>query len=354
VNPTTIKAAVKLAVFAVVTLFLTFILASTIGSVGTGDMRAYKAEFTDVTGLLTGDDVRIAGVKVGSVRSIAIKNRRTAEVTIGVDRAVDVHTDAHIKVRYRNLVGQRYLALSAGSAAQLPERATLPLSQTEPALDLTTLLNGFKPLFVALEPKDVNALSFEIIQVLQGEGGTFQTLLAHTASLTTTLAGRDAVIGRVISNLDATLTTVAQKDDQLSQLVVSLQKLVTGLKDDREAILGSLSGIDQLVTTTTGYLQDVRPPLTADLTRLDTVAGNLEKGKGEIDRTLKLLPRKLNAIIRTATYGGWFNFYLCKADANFTLPNGTTLAVKDFIKNNTAACNQDVSQIDVNTGKGSR
>lgn len=349
-NAATTRAAVKLAVFAVVTLFLTYILASTIGSLGTGETTAYKADFTDVTGLLQGDDVRVAGVMVGSVKDIKIKDRRIAEVTIGVERGVPVFTNAHIKVRYRNLVGQRYLALMQGSDIPLKPNGTLPLANTEPALDLSTLLNGFKPLFTALEPADVNKLSFEMIQTLQGEGGTFTTLLVHTASLTSTLADRDAVIGRVVKNLDAVLTTVSEKDAQLSQLIATLQKLVTDLKGDREAILGSLGGIDDLVTTTTGYLRDVRPPLTADLKRLDVVAGNLAKGRGEIDRTLRLLPRKLNAIIRTATYGGWFNFYLCKADANITLPTGDTLTFTDFIKNNTAACNQDVSQIDVNKG----
>lgn len=353
-NAETIKAAVKLAVFAVITLFLTAILASTIGSVSQGDTRTYKADFTDVTGLLSGDDVRVAGVKVGSVQSIRIKDRRIAEVSLAVDKSVPVHTDAHIKVRYRNLVGQRYLALSEGTGAPLPAGAVMPLAQTEPALDLTALLNGFKPLFVALEPADVNKLSFEIIQVLQGEGGTFSTLLAHTASLTSTLADRDAVIGRVLKNLDLTLSTVAAKDDQLSQLVISLQRLVSGFSADREAILGALGGVDDLVTKTTGYLQDVRPPLVADVRRLDAVAGNLEKGKATIDKELRLLPRKLNAVIRTATYGGWFNFYLCKADANITLPDGTALSVTDFVKNNTAACNQDVSKIDVYSGAGSR
>jgi len=339
VNGATVRAGVKLAVFAVVTLFLTYVLASTIGSVNTGDVKSYKADFTDVTGLLQGDDVRIAGVKVGNVQAIHIKNRTLAEVTFGVDRDVPVHTDATVKVRYRNLVGQRYLAMSEGTGAVLAASGIISVSQTEPPLDLTTLLNGFKPLFVALEPADVNKLSFEIIQVLQGEGGTFDTLLAHTASLTSTIADRDAVIGRVISNLDTTLTTVAQKDDQLSQLIISLQHLVTGLKDDRESILGALGGIDQLATTTTGYLRDVRPPLAADVKRLDDVAGTLAAGRGVLDHELKILPQKLNAIVRTATYGGWFNFYLCKADGTVTLPDGTNVAVKDFIKNDSAACN---------------
>ena len=353
-NAYTIRAGVKLAVFAVVTIFLTYVLASTIGSVDKGDTASYQADFTDVTGLLPGDDVRIAGVKVGSVKGIKVKDRTMAEVSFAVDKAVPLHSDTAIKVRFRNLVGQRYLAVSEGTGAVMPAKGTVPLSQTEPALDLNALLNGFKPLFVALEPEDVNTLSYEIIQVLQGEGGTFDTLLAHTASLTTTLANKDQVIERVLTNLDATLATVAAKDTQLTKTINTLQDLVTDLNDDKQQILGALDGVNALATNTTAYLQAVRPPISDDVKRLDTVAGNLDRGKATIDKELALLPRKLTAIVRTATYGGWFNFYLCKADGIITLPTGTTLAVKDLVSNNTAACNQDVSAEDVYAGGGSR
>src|SRR3546814_20306036 len=72
--------------------------------------------------------------------------------------------------------------------------STIPVANTEPALDLTTLFNGFKPLFTALDPDQVNELSMNLVQVLQGEGGTVASLLENTASLTGTMAGRDDLI----------------------------------------------------------------------------------------------------------------------------------------------------------------
>ena len=50
--------------------------------------------------------------------------------------------------------------------------APIGLDRTTPALDLTMLFNGFQPLFSALDPKQINALSYEIIQIFQGQGGT--------------------------------------------------------------------------------------------------------------------------------------------------------------------------------------
>ena len=351
----TIKAGIKMMIFMIVTIFLTYILAGTINSATTGSLTSYKAEFTDVTGLLPGDDVRIAGVKVGAVKAIKIHDAKYAQVTFAVDKGEALHTDAQLQVRYRTLVGQRYVALEPGTnGPTMSSGQEVPLSQTKPALDLTTLLNGFKPLFQALDPTTVNDLSQEIIEVFQGEGGTLDTLLAHTASVTNTIADHDQVIGEVIDNLDSALATIAARDGQVTTLIKTLKDLVVGLNADKGVILGELDGVDALARNTTAYLSQVRPPITSDLTKLNTLAGTLDAGKGQIDKELKILPRKLTAIVRTATYGGWFNFYLCKGDGTITLPTGTQIAVKNLIKDSSAACNQDVNAEDIYNGGGSK
>ncbi len=313
---------VKLIIFAVVTIIMTGLLVSTIASVGFGDRLTYRAHFSDVTGLLPGDDIRIAGVRVGTVDEIRIVKRTIAEVEFSVDREVRLATTTNAKVRYRNLVGQRYVALTegAGGTAALGEDGLIPLAQTEPALDLTTLFNGFRPLFNALNPKDVNAFAFEIIQVLQGESGTVQSLLTRTASLTNTLADRDALIGRVVDNLNEVLGTINDRDTQLSELIVQLQRLVSGLSDDRKAIGDSLQNISEVAEATEGLVREGRPALKADIAALNKVAGTLNASESIVEGVLQRLPSKLRTITRTASYGSWFNFYLCQMDGVVTLP----------------------------------
>ena len=229
---------VKFLIFVLVTVLATGVLVLTIANQDLRSSQSYTARFTDVTALNEGDDVRIAGVKVGEVESIRVVDRRLAEVRFNVaDRRLPASVTATIK--YRNLVGQRYIALDQGPGDPskfLPPGGTIPLQRTKPALDLTVLLGGFKPLFQALSPTDVNKLSYEIIQVLQGEGGTVESLLAHTASLTSTIASRDQVIGQVINNLNGVLGTVNARDQQLSGLIGQLRQVVSGLSADRGAI----------------------------------------------------------------------------------------------------------------------
>jgi phospholipid/cholesterol/gamma-HCH transport system substrate-binding protein len=319
----------KLAIFALVTILASYVLITTITNAGYGATNSYTARFTDVAGLVKGDEVRIAGVRVGQVTGIGLspsKQRPVAQVQLQVDRSVPLPSKVQATIRYRNLVGQRYISLTegAGSAGRtLSSGATIPLAQTHPALDLTTLFGGFRPLFQALTPTDVNRLSFEIIQVFQGEGTTVQDLLSHVASLSSSLADKDAVIGSVIDNLTKVLGNVAQRDQQLSNLIVSLQQFVTGLAVDKDAIFNSLQTINGLADTTSNLLSQARPPLAADIQSLGDLSTNLADSKDVMQKFLQLAPTKIDLITRTAINGSWFNFYVCGAGGFLVLP-GTT------------------------------
>jgi phospholipid/cholesterol/gamma-HCH transport system substrate-binding protein len=320
---------IKLLVFVAVTVLATGTLAATIGNFRFGGSTTYHALFTDATGVMKGDDVRIAGVRVGEIKGVSVTRRHhrsLALVSFDVenDRPLAVSTQAQI--RYRNLVGQRYIALSegAGSSRLLGSDDVLPLAQTQPALDLTVLFDGFKPLFAALNPHDVNAFAMEVIRTLQGEAGDVNSLLTHTASLTSSLADRDAVIGRTVDNLNAVLGTVDARGKQLSNLIVQLNRFVSGLSQDRQAIGASLTNIANLADATSSLVQQGRPAIRDDVKQLRTVAGTLSDNKKVVAGVLQRLPNKLTTITRTATYGSWFNFYLCDFEGRVTISNTVT------------------------------
>ncbi|MFD8305242.1 MCE family protein [Streptomyces sp. NPDC059690] len=313
---------VKFGVFALVTIAATALLAATIVNVSFTPERTYHAVFSDVTGLEKGDDIRVAGVRVGEVEGIRIKDRTLAEITFTVGADRPLLTSTHPVIRYRNLVGQRYVALTegAGDGTRLRPGATIPLRRTQPALDLNALLNGFKPLFAALSPQDVNQLATEIIKTLQGEGGTVNSLLVHTASLTTTLADRDKLIGSVIDNLNTVLGTLDKRGTRFSGLLKQLRRVISGLSADRKPIGESLVNIGDLTDATSGLLTDARPPLKDDIAQLTDLTGTLNDNNKTVEGVLKRLPNKLNALTGTASYGSWFNFYLCDFDGRIVLP----------------------------------
>jgi phospholipid/cholesterol/gamma-HCH transport system substrate-binding protein len=156
--------------------------------------------------------------------------------------------------------------------------------------------------------------------VFQGEGGTMESLLAHTASVTNTIANRDQVIGALIDNLNSVLTTLSERDEQLSSLITELQQFVTGLANDRKPILDSLDAVSELSAETADLMVDARPPLVADIEQLRRVTGVLDDGKQLLDKSLQILPIKLKKVGRTASYGSWFNFYICNFQGGVKIP----------------------------------
>jgi phospholipid/cholesterol/gamma-HCH transport system substrate-binding protein len=318
----TTSAAIKLVIFAVIATLATAVLAVTISNTQFVASRKYNLIFTDAAGLNSGDEVRIAGVRVGQVDEIKLYQGHLAKVTISVVKEQTLPRSTQAQLRYRNLMGQRYVSLTEGSGqgGTLPAGGTIPKEQTQPALDLTALFNGFRPLLRAIRPQDVNQLTYQIIQVLQGEGGTVNGLLAHVASLTETLGNRDEVIGRVIENLDKVIATIDARDQEVSSLIVNLKSLVSGLSTDRHAIGESLVSVDQLIYTTNGLLTDVRPSVKADIATLGHLSKVLAANGDQLDKAFQTMPTNFMLLDRAASYGSWFNFYLCSLDARIRLP----------------------------------
>ncbi|MFC0544066.1 MCE family protein [Kutzneria chonburiensis] len=300
----------KFLVFLLVSVVAATLVAVTLsGRAPDGPADDFHAIFADASNLVAGDEVRVAGIRVGTVGDLSIADSNQVRVTFSAQRTVDLTTGTHAAVKYKNLVGDRYLELTAGDGPELAPDGTIPVGQTAPALDLDALFNGFKPLLAALSPDQVNAVSGELVTVLQGEGGTIDELLAALASVTSTLADRDQVIGDVITNLDAALARV--NTAELGQLIIELQQLVSGLNDDRDQIGDAVTHIDALTGRTAQLLGVVRPSLRDDIGNLGRLSNTLNANRDSLTAALATLPDAYQRLTRGAAWGGYFNIYLC-------------------------------------------
>ena len=324
-NSTTIAAGIKLGFFTVVSILVTGLLVAIMGNLGFGGGEEYKAVFSNASMLQEGDDVRIAGVSVGDVQSVEHYQRNSAVVTFQVKDEIDLTTASRAEIRFLNLVGDRYMALEQGADAEaqpLEPDGTIPVEQTSPALDLTVLFNGFQPLFQALRPDQVNELSLNLVQVLQGEGGTVASLMEKTASLTNSLADRDQLIGEVINNLTQTLDTVDARREQLNQLITELKGWMTDLARDRSTIGASLDNISELTVVVADLIRRSRPVVKDDIVQLRRLANllNQPRNRAVVEQTLDRLPESMTDQTRTGTYGSWYSYYLCEYSGEIKLP----------------------------------
>lgn len=320
----------RVTVFTAVCLVFMFVLLTVFGQFRFDPTNSYSAVFTNVSGLKGGNFVRIAGVEVGKVRNMTLHKDGTVTVEFAVDRNITLTQGTKAAVRYENLIGDRYLALEdgPGSVRKMQPGQTIPLDRTSPALDIDALVGGFRPLFRALDPDQVNALSAELLRVFQGQGGTISSVLAQTSALTSTLAGRDQLIGDVITNLNTVLGTFAKRDDQFAAGLDKLSELVQGLSDRRSDIVTGTAYINAAAASVTDLLTDARQPIKEFVTQTDRVSAQIEADHDYVDNLVKTLPDAYQVLARNGLYGDYFGFYLCDAVLKVNGKGGQPVYVK--------------------------
>lgn len=322
------RTGLKVAVFTVVMVLIAAALVVTFGKMQFGSGHEYHAEFASVSRLKTGQDVRISGVTVGSVKDIAIVGDHV-NVTFDVNDRYQLYTSTRALIRYEDLVGNRYLEIAAGPGdlRKLPTGATIALSNTQPALDLDALLGGLRPVLKGLDGSKVNEVSNAVIELLQGNGGPLSELLASTGSFTQTLAARDQLIGDVISNLNTVLGTVDARSSELDVSIDQLQKLISTLNDGRDPIAGAIEPLASTETDLTELLTTSRRPLQGVIENIRPLATTLDDRKGDINPVIERMPENYARIASLGSYGSFFNIFFCSIKFKLNGPAGSDILI---------------------------
>ena len=327
--------AIKLGAFSLVLLLFTAIIIVVFGQMRFDRTTSYSAVFSNASGLRAGQFVRASGVEVGKVSKVElINNGSQVRIDFDVDRSLPLFDGTTASIRYLNLIGDRYMELKRGeSDKRLPSGGTIPVTQTEPALDLDALIGGFRPVFRSLDPDKVNTIASSLITIFQGQGGTINDILDQTASLTSALANRDQAIGEVVRNLNTVLDTTVKHQQQFDETVQNFQALVTGLNDRADPIASSVADISDAAGTIADLLSDNRPLLQSTVGHLETVQQPLVDQRDKLNDILTRLPTAFKILGRAGgIYGDFFNFYSCDISIrmNGLQPGGPVRTVKLF------------------------
>lgn len=333
------KTLAKFGTFAVVMVMLTALLFAIFGEVRTGSTTGYSAVFKDASRLKSGDSVRVAGIRVGTVDGVSLQSDGTVLVNFDADRKVVLTTGTKAAVRYLNLVGDRYLELvdGPGSTRVLPAGSSIPVDRTAPALDLDLLLGGLKPVIQGLNPDDVNALTASLIQIMQGQGGTIESLLSKTSAFSNSLADNNAVVEQLIDELRTVLDTLAQDGDRFSGAIDKLDKLVGGLAQDRDPIGAAVEALDNGTASLADFLGNARAPLKDLVAQVNRLATNIDSDRSGLDVSLQKAPENYRRAIRLGSYGGFIQYYICGVAIRASDLQGRTV-VFPWIKQEEGRC----------------
>ncbi|WP_319456107.1 MULTISPECIES: MCE family protein [unclassified Mycobacterium] len=330
---------VKFGIFAAIMALLTVFLFFTFGQYRTGSTNGYSAVFTDASRLAAGDTVRVAGIRVGTVKDVSLQSDRNVLVEFDADRDIKLTSGTKAAIRYLNLTGDRFLDLvdGPGSTKLMPVGSQIPVDRTEPALDLDLLLSGLKPVIQGLNPQDVNALSQSLVQVFQGQESNLDSLLARTSSFTTTLADDNQTIEALIDNLNTVLGTISKDGDKFAGAIDRLEKLISGLSQDRDPIATAISSLDNGTASIADLLTQARPPLAGTVDQLNRLAPNLDAGKGYLDGALMRAPGNYRKLARIGAYGAFVQYYICELSIKVTDLQGRA-SFFPFVKQENGRC----------------
>lgn len=297
--------------FAVIALLLTYVIYSTLERSVPGPTHSFSAMFKDASGLARGDDVRMAGVRVGRVESIALDNGR-AKVTFEVVDNQPMYTTTKAAIRYQNLIGQRYLALSLADGAPQPLAAGSALEQpSEDSFDVTKLLAGFQPVFETLTPEQVNDLSNGLVQAFQGDTVSLSRTVAQVGRFAADMANRDVVIGAIIDNLSAVLRDLAVQGDQIGTLIDSVGNVISGLNANSAAFGTAVTQIGNTAAGFADVLTQSQGDLAAAATSADQATAILIGEGAKLDTMATNLPIFLGHFPMVLGEGAYLNIYAC-------------------------------------------
>lgn len=296
-------ALVRFSAFAVLTGLLTFFIGQQIMGTSFGDRYRLTATFDDVTGLLDGDLVKVAGAPVGRVGEIRVERGR-AVVVMDIDKAVHIPDDSTAAVRWRNMVGQRMIYLLPGSSrAMLPPGGKVP--HTRSVVDLSEIVNSLGPLTRSLDPNQINLILNAFATTLEGNTGNINSMISNIDGLLRTFAERKRTIQQMTRDYKTVSDAIARRDQQIAQSVDNLTELT-------EVFAQNSKLLDSAVVEISGVTTNLNQVLGGNEAQLGRLVENLtsfsETARINIDRLEKMvqqLPLTMRQLF-AAMNGGHF------------------------------------------------
>ena len=289
-------------------VLLTAWIGVSIAGVDFGDRYELRATFDDVAGLYAGDDVRLAGLPVGQVSGIDVVDGR-AVVRFGIDQDVALPTDTEVSVRWRNLIGQRYLSLVAGSEPGMLVDGD-ELVRTGDVVDLGRLVNQLSPLARSVNPEDINRILTTLVAAFEGNEANFDAMLDDLTSLSAVLADRDELIGQMLADFATVSDAVAARDEQIRSMVSNLAAL-SGTFADTQGLL------DTALVEFTGFTDGAERLLSGSAADLGGLLGQLSvltdtavADLGTIEGAITSFPPMLEALQPTINRGAFLRVNL--------------------------------------------
>lgn len=274
-----------------------------------GGGTSYAADFTDASGLKSGDDVRIAGVKVGTVDSVSLTHGHVRVDFKAKNAWIGDRSTAAIKIK--TLLGQEYVDIDPQGGAQLPGGSTIPTTRTTTPIDVQAALNGLSTTVGSINTTQLAASFNALSGAFKDTPRSVHEALNGLTSLSTTIASRDSQIRNLAANTDELSGTLAANNRHFGKLIRSGALLLGELQARSSAITRLLRGTRRLATQLSGLAADNQNTLRPALSQLSRVTTVLNANHANLHEALRLIGPYYSLLRNAGQSGPWLDIYIC-------------------------------------------
>ncbi|NPC98488.1 MCE family protein [Nocardioides sp. zg-DK7169] len=286
-----------------------------------GGGTTYYAAFAEAGGLKPGDEVRIAGVRVGKVESIELDDGHV-RVAFRIDESAEFGRDTRATIRVKTLLGAMYLALEPVGKGQLEAGGEIPVERTTSPYDVVEAFEGLAETSAAIDTDQLAASLTTLSDLTRNTPDEFRAALAGVSALSTNIADKNEQINELLGNLKRVSSVLDDRDQDLVALMRDADVLFASLVGRREAIHDLLVSTTELSRSLTSLVRSTRADLRPALAQLEQVVEVLTRNEENIDNSLRLMAPFYRVFASTLGTGPWFDTYIQNLPPIPDLANG--------------------------------
>jgi phospholipid/cholesterol/gamma-HCH transport system substrate-binding protein len=275
---------------------------------GIGGGTTYRAAFTEAAGLKPGDEVRIAGVKVGVVRDMQLADDHVVAVFRIKDAWVGDRSRVDIKIK--TVLGSKYLSIDPAGDAQQPSRDEIPVTRTSTPFDVFPAFEQLTEVAGKIDTQQLAHALDTLSNTFAGSPEDVRGSLAGLSALSRTVASRDQQLATLLRRAQTVTKTLSERDDQLVKLVDDGNLLLQEIQKRRTVIHALLGSTSSLAVQLAGLVKDNQNQLTPALQQLSGVVGLLQRNQDNLDKGIAAMAPFVRVFTNTLGNGRWFDSYI--------------------------------------------
>jgi phospholipid/cholesterol/gamma-HCH transport system substrate-binding protein len=279
-----------------------------------GGGTGYRAAFRDASGLVAGNEVRIAGVKVGTVRAVGLdRDGSTPYVRVDFrvsDRDVTLGSDTRATIRIKTVLGQKYLSLEPAGSGRLDAGALIPLQRTASPFDVLQAVQGLADTVGRVDTAQLAQAFTVLSDTFADTPASVKAALSGLSRLSQTVASRDDALHDLLARAHTVTGVLAQRDADFRALVHDANLLLAEVQRRRDAIADLLAATDLLARQLSGLVADNRDQIGPALRQLRAVVATLQRNRTELENSIRSMAPFINQFTNVVGNGRWFDSWV--------------------------------------------